>query len=161
MNPSTDAGPILRDIHLPPAPGWWPPAPGWWLLAIAVLALLTWLLRVCFRSWRRRRHRRAVTAELDRSIDATRNDPVVLATALSQFLRRLSKHADNSTAALVGERWLEHLDQAAGSDEFTRGVGRVLIEAPFRPLMTYDVPALIALVRRSTRHALEQETAHA
>jgi len=28
---------VLRDIHQPPAPGWWPPAPGWWLLAALVL----------------------------------------------------------------------------------------------------------------------------
>lgn len=161
MNPPGDAGPVLRDIHLPPAPGWWPPAPGWWLLAVAALALLAWLIAICFRSWRRRRRRRAVLADLDRRIDATRNDPVALATSLSHFLRRLSKHGDSATAALAGERWLEHLDAAAGSDEFTRGIGRVLIEAPFRPVMQYDAAALIALVRRWTRHALGQGIARA
>jgi hypothetical protein len=161
VNPPSDAGPVLRDIHLPPAPDWWPPAPGWWVLALAALALLVWLFVLCYRSWRRRLRRRAVLAELDRKIDATRNDPIALATALSHFLRRMSKQAGNEAAALAGERWLEHLDAAAGSDEFTGGVGRVLIEAPFRPVMQYDAPALIALVRRWTRHALEQGIARA
>ena len=161
MNPSADAGPTLRDIHLPPAPGWWPPAPGWWLLAIVALALLGWLLVVGYRSWLRRRRRRAILAELDRCIDTARSDPAALATALSQFLRRLSKQNDSANAALPGERWLEHLDQGADSDEFTRGIGRVLIEAPFRPVMQYDAAALIALVRRWTRRELAQGIVHA
>jgi hypothetical protein len=161
VNPPTDAGPVLRDIHLPPAPGWWPPAPGWWLVAIVVLALLAWFAAYCQRSWRRRRQRRMILSELDRCIEATRDDPAALATALSHFLRRLSKHVDSAKAALAGERWLEHLDRGAGSDEFTRGVGRVLIEAPFRPAMQYDTPALIALVRRWARRTLATELAHA
>ena len=161
MNPPAEAGPVLRDIHLPPAPGWWPPAPGWWLLAIVVLALLAWLFSHLRRRLRVRRRRRAIMAELERCIDATRHDPAALATVLSRFLRRLSKQADNANAALAGERWLEHLDQGAGSDEFTRGIGRVLIEAPFRPVMQYDAAALVALVRRWTRTALARGIAHA
>jgi len=159
MNPVADAGPLLRDIHLPPAPGWWPPAPGWWLLAIAGLAALAWCIVYLSRKVRRRRHRRAVLRELDRCIDAARGDPAALATALSRFLRRMSRQTDAAAVALAGEAWLEHLDRGMQGEEFSRGIGRVLIEAPFRPALPYDAPALVALVRRWTRRALE--TAHA
>jgi hypothetical protein len=159
--PNAPTGPELRDIHLPPAPGWWPPAPGWWLLALVALALLCWLGVYLYRNLQRSRRRRAVLAELDRSIDTNRADPVRLAAALSQFLRRVSLRGAKQDAALSGEAWLAFLDRRAGSEEFTRGVGRVLIEAPYRPTADYDTAALAALVRRWTRRVLDEDRAHA
>src|SRR6185312_9170830 len=56
--PPASTGPVLRDIHLPPAPPWWPPAPGWWLLAALVLLgciALAWLWRRQRRLQQRRR----------------------------------------------------------------------------------------------------------
>jgi hypothetical protein len=161
MNPATDAGPTLRDIHLPPAPGWWPPAPGWWVLAILALGLGAWLVVYLYKTWRRRRYRRAVMRELDRCIATVRNDPAALAATLSNFLRRLCKHQDATKAALAGEPWLAHLDRGIDSDEFTLGVGRALIEAPFRQTMQYDSAALIVLVRRWTRRTLAAGVVHA
>jgi Domain of unknown function (DUF4381) len=154
MNPAAASGPVLRDIHMPPAPGWWPPAPGWWLLGLAALALLAWCSIYLYRRWQQRRYRRAVMRELDGCIAAARGDRAVLAAALSRFLRRLCKRDEPGTAALAGDSWLAHLDRAAASEEFTRGIGRVLIEAPYRPAVDYDAAALIALVRRWTRRAL-------
>ena len=159
MNP-TD-GPVLRDIHLPPAPGWWPPAPGWWLLvAICILLAIAAFVRLR-RARARRREHAAVFAELDRCIDAARADPVALATTLSRFLRRLALRDAPAAAAYEGERWLEYLDTQSPSAEFRSGVGRVLIEAPFRPDSDYDAVALIALVRRWTRTTLADGARHA
>jgi hypothetical protein len=162
MNPASAApGPELRDIHLPPPPGWWPPAPGWWLLALVAGALLALLCVYLYRTWQRRRQRRAVLAELDRCIAAARGDPAALATALSRFLRRMSRRSTPGAIALSGEAWLQHLDGRGGSDEFSAGIGRALIDAPFRPAAQYDTAALSALVRRWTRRVLDEERARA
>jgi hypothetical protein len=104
--------------------------------------------------WRkRRRHERAVLRELDACIDANRHDPAALAAALSLFLRRLAV-CDAHASAYAGERWLEYLDARGGGEDFRRGVGRILIDAPFRARADFDSVALIALVRRFTRNAL-------
>lgn len=150
---SAPAGPILRDIHLPPPPGWWPPAPGWWVLAALAVGLGIAALYKLNKVRKRRRHERAVLRELDACIDANRDDPVGLAAALSQFLRRLAVH-DAHAAAYAGERWLEYLDTRGGGEDFRRGVGRILIDAPFRASADFDSAALIALVRRFTRNSL-------
>lgn len=150
---NTPAGPVLRDIHLPPPPGWWPPAPGWWILAALAIGLGIAALYKLHRLRKRRRHERAILRELDACIDANRHDPAGLAAALSLFLRRLAVH-DAHAAAYAGERWLEYLDVRGGGEDFRRGVGRILIDAPFRARADFDSVALIALVRRFTRNAL-------
>lgn len=157
---SAPTGPVLRDIHLPPPPGWWPPAPGWWILVAIALGLGVVALYKLHKLRERRRHERAVLRELDSRIEANSHDPAGLAATLSLFLRRLAVR-DAQAAAFTGERWLEYLDARAGGEEFRRGVGRVLIDAPFRARVEYDSIALIALVRRFTRVALGAGAAHA
>ena len=158
MNAPT--GPVLRDIHLPPPPGWWPPAPGWWILAVIAICLGIFALYTLHKVRKRRRRERGVMRELDACIDSNRHDPVGLAAALSHFLRRLAVR-DAHAAAFAGERWLEYLDARSGGEEFRRGIGRVLIDAPFRARADYDTDGLIALVRRFTRNALAMGVAHA
>ena len=158
MNAPT--GPVLRDIHLPPPPGWWPPAPGWWILVAILLGFGIVALYKLHKLRKRRRHERAVLRALDICIDANRHDPAGLAAALSLFLRRLALR-DAHAAAYAGERWLEYLDARGGGEEFRHGVGRILIDAPFRARADYDNVALIALVRRFTRNALASGAAHA
>ncbi|MDR3387321.1 MAG: DUF4381 domain-containing protein [Rudaea sp.] len=159
MNPA--AGPSLRDIHLPPPPGWWPPAPGWWLLGLAIVLCGFFVFVKLRREQKLRRTRKALLAELDRCIDAAKGDPVALAAALSQFLRRMALRDKPAAAALPDERWLQYLDSRLAGDEFACGVGRVLLDAPFRASQVYDAAALIALVRRWTRTALDTESGHA
>ena len=109
----------------------------------------------------RARIRKTVLAELDCCIDDAHGDPALLAAALSQFLRRMALRDTPAAAAFTDERWLGYLDSRTAGDEFARGVGRVLLDAPFRAAHTYDVPALIALVRRWTRNALTTEVGRA
>lgn len=160
MSPAAQ-GPELRDIHLPPAPGWWPPAPGWWLLALVALVAIACSSVFLYRRWRRRRARLAILAELDRSIAGAGEDPARLAAVLSQFLRRLSKQLQPDAVALSGAAWLAHLDRSVSGDEFSAGVGRALVDAPFQQSPQYDAAALRALVRRWARNALAKDRAHA
>jgi hypothetical protein len=110
-----------------------------------------------YRIHKRRRLHRLVLAELDRAIAGAGAERAALAAALSQFLRRMTLRDSPLAAALVDERWLVHLDTRLGGDGFSRGIGRVLLDAPFRASAEFDAPALIALVRRWTRVALEAE----
>jgi hypothetical protein len=147
-------GPALRDIHLPPPPDWWPPAPGWWAVA-AICVLLLIMAALWLRKARAaRRQQRAILRELDLCIAEANGDAVALAASLSHFLRRMTLRDTPQAAAYAGERWLEYLDTRGATDEFRRGIGRMLIEAPYRPAVHYDTGALAALVRRWTRGAL-------
>jgi len=125
----------LRDIHLPPPPGWWPPAPGWWvLLAITISAGLGLLW------WRRRAHRRrsaVAQARLELArlrVDST-TAPALLAAELSTLLRRvcISLYPRQQVAGLTGDGWLRFLDEVGGGREFCHGPGRALTQAPYRP----------------------------
>lgn len=158
---SAPAGPTLRDIHLPPSPSWWPPAPGWWLLAL-IVAIAALSLFIYLRKRRRRqRYQRAVFADLERGIEQASGNPAKVAAALSQLLRRVALQRKPSAAAYFGDEWLAYLDAEAGTDEFSRGVGRALVEAPFRMRAEFDSAALCALVRRWLRIVLAEGPSHA
>jgi hypothetical protein len=87
---------------------------------------------------------------------AARPDAVHLAAQVSHLLRRASRLIEPHAAALRGEAWLDFLDrqlaqprEAAAS--FRTGVGRALIDAPFRraddPCAAVDANALLALAQ--------------
>ena len=153
------AGPELRDIHLPPDPSWWPPAPGWWLLAVLVVALLWYGARWLQRRARARRWRKRVHAELERIAHAHvgGSDNALLAADLSQLLRRTARLIEPDAVALRDEAWLAFLDAQlpsarAAASPFSSGIGRVLIDAPYRSatdpvLQRLDARALLDLVR--------------
>lgn len=153
-------GPDLRDIHLPPPPDWWPPAPGWWVLAGVCILCAVIALYKMWRGYRRRRRNALAIAELNRCIAVAGADSGALAAALSMFLRRMALRDSPAAAAFADERWLDYLDARIGGEQFRRGVGRVLLHAPFRPAHAYDAAGLVALVRRWTRTVLAAERAH-
>ncbi|KAF1711391.1 hypothetical protein CSC70_05645 [Pseudoxanthomonas kalamensis DSM 18571] len=119
---------ILRDVHVTAAPAWWPPAPGWWWLAVALLALAVFGLW-----WRHRRRQRQLAWErhFDAIVAAVHGAQAV--AAASELLRRASRRARAGTDALEGEDWLRFLDGEEGGHDFSAGVGRILLDGPFRP----------------------------
>lgn len=104
---SSPAGPVLRDIHLPPPPSWWPPAPGWWVLA--ALVLLAVLAMIFFA--RRARGRRAARTRLQDEVDALAaryardGQAETLAAGLHQLLRRGARSLDGDATRQHGAAW--------------------------------------------------------
>ncbi len=143
-------GPQLIDIHAPSAPSWWPPAPGWWLVAVVVLALvalLAWTLR------RRARYNttcRVFVREVENlcaRYPASQQGAARVA-GLAVLLRRIACHHQPAARALQGEAWLRYLDGNLSDRPFSTGVGRLLLDAPYRPhVSASDAEALLGLVR--------------
>ncbi len=134
---------VLRDLQMPMSVSWWPPAPGWWILSAAtVLGYLQWRY-LLFTRWFRKPHppphlgvgiiARDEMAALRRHFDATR-DVHGLVSSLSVLLRRVAMELfpREEVAALTGEPWLEWLDERTPGSVFSAGIGRVLIDAPYR-----------------------------
>lgn len=149
--PAAD-GPVLRDIHLPPAPPWWPPAPGWWLLAILVLLLLAGALLVWRRAARTRRQRARTLAEVDALAARHADDPQALAAGLHQLLRRVARLRDPAAVRLRGKAWRETLS-ATPVDPDTLDRLFTLELAIYRR-QAYDREAMVEAVRSWLRSAL-------
>ena len=133
----------LRDIHLPPEPGFWPPAPGWWLLAGIGAVLLVWLAFVLRRRLAHRRLQRRVLAEL--AALAGSDDGARAAAEVSALLKRvaLARFPRQEVAPLAGEAWLEFLDRTGGNGRFRTGPGRPLAEAPYARQSGLALPPLL------------------
>ena len=143
----------LRDIHLPPEPGWWPPAIGWWLLALALAAALTWLAWRLAARWRRFRPARAARAlyrEVSRDLGAGVISPLQYLHRTSELLKRFAVHGlqDTDMAPESGNGWLRYLDGRYGQPAFSRGPGRCLGVERFRPELNPDTRFLDGLIGR-------------
>ncbi len=138
----------LKDIHLPPEPGWWPPAFGWWLLAALLLAL------ICFALIRYSRHRarlRPIKLALKelQEMNLDVDDPEErrrLLQQLSGLMRRfsLSFFPEESVAELCGQEWLNFICAKSSkiSAKETEKAFSPLIQDPYAPVCNADLSAL-------------------
>lgn len=156
MNPSDPQWPAaaaldgLRGYHLPDGVSWWPPASGWWLLFGVMLVVIVGLAWLGLQRWRRQAAARQAMrelAQLRRQLEAG-EDQAELIRRLSRLLRRfaLASYPNQPVAGLTGEPWLTFLDRYGGDGRFLRGPGRLLAEAPYRPVVPTAVGELVALV---------------
>ncbi len=136
----------LHDIHLPAPIGWWPLAPGWWILCglILLIPIFVWIL---WRFRQRRQMQRIALQQLEKMADLPEPELLV---ALSRLLRQAAiiHFPRHDCAGLSGQAWLEFLDRPLSDRPFSTGVGRCLIDAPYRPDIEVDSGALIALCQR-------------
>lgn len=147
------AGPVLRDIHLPPA-AWWPPAPGWWLLALLLV-----LIAACVAWWMWRRGQRGALRAALKEVDAVESayavnhDAARLADACSRLLRRVARRIDPVAASATGAPWREFLHRHARGDATRRALD-ALDGARFRANPELDAQALFGAMRTWCRIAL-------
>lgn len=145
-------GPVLRDIHLPPAPSWWPPAPGWWILA----ALLLIALPVLWYLGRRSHRRRALWRSVERELDALPSQPASdLAAGISQLMRRAARLRDPAAGGARGQAWTQLVGRHL-PDERDRRLLQDLPQAIYRRHAVIDVAATRAAARRWLRAALRR-----
>ena len=136
MNTSIDLSQLpLRDIHLPGPIGWWPPAVGWWLVAALVLAGCALYGLHYYRA----RHKRAALKAMTKVRAALEQgaEPVACLQFLSTILRRFAMTSvaraagEPDVAGLIGERWLKYLDGRWDRTDFSAGLGKRLLAAPY------------------------------
>lgn len=148
-------GPVLRDIHVPPAPPWWPPAPGWWVLAALLMlgaAVGAWL----WRRARRERHRRAgILAEVDALAARHAGDAPALAAGLHQLLRRVTRLHDPAAARLDGEAWRGALARVPVDPDTLQRL--LALESAMYRRQPYDATAALDATRRWLRAALAMQ----
>lgn len=141
----------LRAWHLPEPVSWWPPAPGWWVTAALVLLLLGSLVWWGFRRHRERAVARAAHRELQglRGAFKTSGDSLSYIRGLSRLLRRfaIARYPRRRVAGLTGGDWLSFLDEKGGKGRFGNGIGRVLVDAPYRPYGEIPADEIADLVK--------------
>ena len=154
----------LKDVHLPEPPSLWPLAPGWWVLGLLnVLAVIYLCYKFFFRkpeqpatpagnnSWRAsalREHRR-LEAMLNEGVSA---DQIVSDTSV--LLRRiaLARRSHESVASVQHDEWLKLLDELSNTDQYSHGVGRLLLEHPYQKnlqLEPQQLSDLLGLVQQT------------
>ncbi len=141
----------LRDVHTPEPIFWWPLSAGWWILISTIIIVLALVFGL--RYWRKKYALRKATMaefELIKASLADHQNKVQLAAQLSVLLRRVVLMGSDAkrAAGLKSDAWLAYLDETSDSQEFSQGLGRVLIDAPYQKQADYDADALLALVER-------------
>jgi hypothetical protein len=152
MSPAAQPPLPLRDIHLPDPISWWPLAPGWWGLLILVLlgVGLFFFGRTLYRRGQLRREARQALQNIEAQYQSHKSDQQ-LAADLSTLLRRvsLSYSTRNDVASLTEDAWLYFLDRGVAKtpfkDAFSKGAGRVLADAPYKPIVNIDSTTLLKI----------------
>lgn len=135
----------LRDVILPAPPDWWPPAFGWWLLLVAVIVALSVAI-VTGRVLYRRYQSRSPLEDMDALVNL---QPSKAVAELSILMRRIAitHYPRPEVAGLCGEDWLKFLDRSGNTNQFTRGPGRALVNAPYSTVLPESLEPLFNVCR--------------
>lgn len=125
----------LQDIHLPQSADFWPLAIGWWILLVLVLITVAWFVIKAIKLNRRRKRQAKILARfsaLEEKLKVKSSNTII--AEINTLLRQLAitYYPREKIASLTGGDWLQFLDESGGTQDFSRGAGRILIEAPYR-----------------------------
>lgn len=125
----------LIDIHLPKDAGLWPLAPGWWVLLLAMIAFSIWLIVLLRKKAKLRKYQQMIFSKLSNLEKNLKNKPSNETIGeINILLRRLAiaYFPRSEIASLTGADWLNFLDKSGSTKNFSRGAGRILIDAPYQ-----------------------------
>ncbi|MES2605129.1 MAG: DUF4381 domain-containing protein, partial [Pseudomonadota bacterium] len=158
----------LADIHLPGDVPFWPPAPGWWMLAGLLLLTIALVGRYFYLQGQTKRKMKSAMYELDQAYSTWQEKSqsenlhnqagLDLLYNFNSILKRVALlyYPQTDVAKLTGNAWLQFLDGADQSKDFSEGAGKVLSDGTYRPTFSADVDALYTITRRwIMRHYLQ------
>jgi hypothetical protein len=130
----------LKDIHLPDSILWWPPAPGWWVLGVVLITFLFLMLLLLPKLWRWLRYKPVRSLSLKefyliKQSHQQQADQKQTLQAITTLLRRtvMSKSGRIGHAGVVGDDWINQLNQMSQKDCFTQAQGKLLKHGRYQP----------------------------
>lgn len=160
--PSNNPGALqLQDIHIPADAGIWPLALGWWILLVLVIILMTWLLIKAFKIVKQKKKRRLILLELNTLQNQLTQSPDNKTIASINILLRkvaISVYTREKIASLTGTEWLKLLDSSVKNAGFSKGAGRILIDAPYQEndVSNLNLDEFTSLVRACIKGMLKK-----
>ena len=141
----------LKDIHEPQPVSFWPPAPGWWIVLICA-PLFILLIRYVYRLQQRPKYKKLATQELGNIVAnfEIQHNSHKTAKEISLLLRKVLvlKNKNVNVAGLIGDDWLQYLDEVSGSSFFTQGGGRILKTIPYQSQSDEKIDDLILATKK-------------
>ena len=145
----------LKDIQNPNAISMWPATIAWYILFAIIIIIIAWLLiKLMQRLFKRKRQQHALTLLKQAVARYPKNANLAIAD-ISTLLRRiaLAKFKRKNVASLSNQAWLIFLDETLSTKkrpckEFSTGIGKLLISAPYQKNSSCDIDALAKLVER-------------
>ena len=140
----------LRDLKLPPEPGFWPLAPGWWVLIGLLLVLLVWIIIKRLRHQRKKSRWQQINQQLsdiEFRYQQHQNKQQLLAE-VSTFLRRFVRFQlkQQQATTFSGQNWVDHLNQLQGAAAFAP-FATSLTQGVFQAKHEYDADGLLTTAR--------------
>ena len=125
----------LQDIHLPESASIWPLAIGWWVLIVMIILVATWLIIKAIKRVKQKRYQKKILSQfkaLEKKLKENPSNATV--SEINTLLRQLAitYYPRSKTASLTGGDWLNFLDESGDTHDFSRGAGRILIDAPYQ-----------------------------
>lgn len=131
----------LKDIHLPEAISMWQLSLLSWalLIGVFVLVLFVFLLYKKLKKPTLKKQALNQLEEIKKAYYETHN-PQKCLSEISIFLRRavLSSNKCENSAGITGKAWLDLLDKTLNTKDFSRGVGLMLVDGPYKREVTSE-----------------------